>query len=234
MADRSNFWKMVDRTKPSKLRVFAESELRDCRDYFLEIQSDSTRPPNEIIIASERLALIRSEIAIRYSDAKHQQTQRLARWAIAAGMVSLTVAIVFGIAQCLVNRPTRENWPAAIETLTVATPTPTASPSPSEEAASPSPAASPTASPKTKPTTKKAKAKRKARRAARAMPAARTTDEAANPPAPGGGHGQVWVNTETGVYHREGSRFYGTTKKGKYVSEADAIKEGDKAAAGGR
>ena len=48
-------------------------------------------------------------------------------------------------------------------------------------------------------------------------------------PAPGGGHGLVWVNTETHVYHKEGSRFYGKTKKGKYVSEADAIKEGDKA-----
>ena len=32
---------MVDATKPSKLRVFGESELRDCQDYFLEIQSDS-------------------------------------------------------------------------------------------------------------------------------------------------------------------------------------------------
>jgi hypothetical protein len=53
-------------------------------------------------------------------------------------------------------------------------------------------------------------------------------------PAVGGGHGLVWVNTETHVYHKEGSRFYGTTKKGKYVSEADAIKEGDKAAAKGR
>ena len=180
---------MVDRTRPSKLRVFAESELRDCQDYFLEIQSDSTLAPNEIIAASERLALIGYEIAIRNGDAKHQQTQRLARWAIAAGMVSLTVAIVFGVAQCLVNRPTRENWPVAIETPTtietptVATPTPTASPSPTEKAALPSPAASPTASPKAKPTSKKAKAKRKARRAARPMPAGRTTDEAANPPA---------------------------------------------------
>jgi len=54
---------------------------------------------------------------------------------------------------------------------------------------------------------------------------------ASNPPAPGGGHGLVWVNTETHVYHREGSRFYGTTKKGKYMTEADAIKEGDKAGA---
>jgi hypothetical protein len=49
-------------------------------------------------------------------------------------------------------------------------------------------------------------------------------------PAPGGGHGLVWVNTETHIYHKEGSRFYGKTKKGKYVSEADAIKEGDRAA----
>jgi len=48
--------------------------------------------------------------------------------------------------------------------------------------------------------------------------------------APGGGHGLVWVNTETHIYHKEGSRFYGTTKKGKYMSEADALKEGDRAA----
>jgi len=57
-----------------------------------------------------------------------------------------------------------------------------------------------------------------------------STKAATNPPAPGGGHGLVWVNTEMHVYHKEGSRFYGTTKKGKYMSEADAIKEGDKAA----
>jgi hypothetical protein len=44
----------------------------------------------------------------------------------------------------------------------------------------------------------------------------------------------VWVNTATHVYHKEGSRFYGATKKGKYVSEADAIKEGDGAAAKGQ
>src|SRR5436190_911493 len=41
----------------------------------------------------------------------------------------------------------------------------------------------------------------------------------ANSPAPGGGHGKVWVNTETHVYHKEGSRFYGTTKKVKYMTE---------------
>src|SRR5262245_33383128 len=101
MADRSNFWKMVDRTKPSKLRVFGESELRDCLDYFSEIQSESTLPPNESITASERLTLIRSEIDLRDNDARHRRTQRLARWAIAVGMVSLAAAIISGIAQCL-------------------------------------------------------------------------------------------------------------------------------------
>jgi hypothetical protein len=62
-------------------------------------------------------------------------------------------------------------------------------------------------------------------------PAKSTSTEAAtNPPAPGGGHGLVWVNTDSHVYHREGSHFYGTTKKGKYMTEAEAIKEGNKAA----
>ena len=40
----------------------------------------------------------------------------------------------------------------------------------------------------------------------------------------------MWVNTETHVYHKEGTRFYGKTKKGKYVTEQEAIKVGDKAA----
>ena len=54
---------------------------------------------------------------------------------------------------------------------------------------------------------------------------------ASRSPAAGGGHGLVWVNTETHVYHREGSRFYGTTKKGKYMTEADAKRAGYSAAA---
>ena len=107
---------------------------------------------------------------------------------------------------------------------------PAASPSPAEKAASPSPTESPAASPKEKPTPKKAKPKPTARPAVSPSPAGRVTEEATNPPAAGGGHGQVWVNTETGVYHREGSRFYGTTRKGKYMTEQDATQAGYKPA----
>jgi hypothetical protein len=35
----------------------------------------------------------------------------------------------------------------------------------------------------------------------------------------------VWVNTSSGVYHKEG-RFYGKTKQGKFMTEADAKKAG--------
>ena len=49
-------------------------------------------------------------------------------------------------------------------------------------------------------------------------------------PAPPAGSGQVWVNTDSGVYHKEGTRYYGKTKTGKYMSEADAQKAGFHAA----
>ncbi len=79
---------------------------------------------------------------------------------------------------------------------------------PAAAPAAPAPAAAPAARPATasKPSS----------------PAAAASAPAQAPPA----KGMVWVNTETKVFHREGDRWYGNTKHGKYMTEADAIKAG--------
>ena len=41
---------------------------------------------------------------------------------------------------------------------------------------------------------------------------------------------KVWVNTNSGIYHCPGSRWYGATKQGKYMSECEALKAGYRAA----
>jgi hypothetical protein len=65
---------------------------------------------------------------------------------------------------------------------------------------------------------------------------AKTTTKAAATPAPSDkeiadaqAKGLVWVNTSSKVYHKSG-QFYGKTKQGKFMTEADAQKAGYRAA----
>lgn len=75
--------------------------------------------------------------------------------------------------------------------------------------AAPAPAA---AAPATAPATAPAKASASASSATTAQ----------QPPV----KGMVWVNLNTKVFHREGDRWYGKTKNGQFMTEADALKAG--------
>ena len=57
-----------------------------------------------------------------------------------------------------------------------------------------------------------------------ASPTAPKTTETVQ--APGGGADKVWLNTASNVYHCPGTRYYGTTKAGAYMTEAEAKAKG--------
>jgi hypothetical protein len=68
-----------------------------------------------------------------------------------------------------------------------------------------------------------------------AAPAATTKSAkptASTAAAAGGGTGMVWVNKATRTYHCSTDKWYGKTKNGEYLSEADAKTQGFHAAHG--
>jgi hypothetical protein len=65
--------------------------------------------------------------------------------------------------------------------------------------------------------------------AAPAAPKAATGKASSQEIAAAKASGKVWVNTESGVYHKSG-RWYGKTKNGKFMTEAEAKAAGYKEA----
>ena len=88
-------------------------------------------------------------------------------------------------------------------------------------ATTPAPADSPAASSTSPAPVKKSKEERDAAKKARLDKLAAMT------PAPGGGPGMVWVNSESKAYHDSSSPYYGKTKHGKYMTKEAADAEGD-------
>jgi hypothetical protein len=99
--------------------------------------------------------------------------------------------------------------------------------------------AQPLPTPQDEKTTKPRKSKKAAADAAASTPAAESQKNHKGP-APvknasdaeiqaAKSAGKVWVNTDSGVYHKSG-KWYGATKQGKFMTEQEATKAGFRAA----
>lgn len=95
--------------------------------------------------------------------------------------------------------------PAAVAPVAAAPAKPAMAPAPAAAPATAPAAAAPAVKPAAKPA---------------AMPSAA---------APGGGPGLVWVNSKSQTYHCPSDQWYGKTKQGEYMSEADAKAKGNHA-----
>ena len=62
----------------------------------------------------------------------------------------------------------------------------------------------------------------------------RVADRADSTATPAGASTKVWVNTASRVYHCPGTRYYGATQRGRYMSESEAMAAGARPAYGRR